>query len=196
MKICICGWYYQEEFYNELKKSKYDITIISNKSEVPESISKMFNNIVIRKNIGLEFGAYNHYVKNNEVDDSILFLHDDTLITIEQINQIEESCRCLDQAYIFANYDEQKKNGGKHGRCIYMSAKFLNYLKTEHSGIPYDERNNGYNGTSKNPEGLDYNESINRYHRLLGRIRDKKLGFKILYRIHIKDIKLGRRGKL
>lgn len=195
MKICICGWYYQKEFYEELSKTDYDITIISNKKEVPEDINKKFKTI-IRENIGLEFGAYNHFLINSTIDDSVLFLHDDTLVSIEQLKEIEEICKNLDQAYIFKDLTEQNNNGGKHGRCIYMSSKFINYLKEEHKGIPYDSKNKGYNGTTKNPEGLDYNESINRYHKLLGRIRDKKLGFEILYRIHIKDIKLGKRGKI
>lgn len=195
MKICVCGWYYQEEFYNELSKTNYDITIISNKKEVPEDIKKRYN-VIVRENIGLEFGAYNHYLQNTIPDDSVLFIHDDTLITIEQLKQIEEACHNLDQAYIFKDYEHQKNNGGKHGRCIWMSKKFLEYLKKECNGIPYDERNKGYNGTQKNIDNLDYNEGINRYHKLLGRIRDKKLGYNILYRIHIKDIKLGRRGKI
>lgn len=195
MKICVCGWYYQKEFYEELSKTDYKITIVSNKKEVPEDINKKYNTIV-RENIGLEFGAYNHFIMNTTIDDSVLFLHDDNFITEDNIEPIEVMCEELDQAYIFRDFTEQKNNGGKHGRILYMSSKFINYLKEEHKGIPYDEMNNGYNGTTKNPNNLDYNKGINDYHKLLGRIRDKKLGFNILQRIHVPNIKLGKRGKL
>lgn len=197
MNICICGWYYLQEFYNEVLKTDYKITIISHKNYVPEFLKENKNqkfSFTSIENIGLEFGAYNYYLNNYLLDDTI-FLHDDTLVTIEQLKEIENKCKGLDQAYIFKNQTEQTNNGGKHGRCIYMSKRFLEYLKINY-GIPYDERNTGYNGTTKNTLNIDFNEGIYRYHRLLGRIRDKKEGWNILNRIHIQNIKLGKRGKI
>ena len=62
MKICVVGWYLYEPFYLQLKKvhQNYPVMVVSHQKD------KSYYGLphVEIPNIGLEFGAYDYYLKN------------------------------------------------------------------------------------------------------------------------------------
>jgi len=154
MKICICGYYYKEEFLQAMAhiKSKYEIHIIANKrwerDNIPDGIK-----VTKRENIGLEWGAYDFYLKNIwDGKSDVLFLHDDIRFRpiihdykfvgptkiIDSIAKIKD-----DQVYFFSSTSHAEKNYYIHGRALKCSRKFLEALK-ENGGFPYDENNSSH----------------------------------------------------
>lgn len=229
MNICIVGWYFYDDFYSVMRKvnKTHDVSIVSHKYEFNKLQSYNIPYITI-DNIGLEFGAYDFYIKNCwDKESDVLFMHDDIEITdIQVFDRIEKDMKekNIDQSYIFTDKEEEKNNGGKHGRSIYMSAKLLNFMlnykfKTEESidhvdnhhnigtllkgtgeyyGIWYDPNNNGHT-TGKPPIGVrHYNEMIYTFHRTMGRIRDRRYGnekMNVVNRSFYPEIHCGKRGK-
>lgn len=204
MKICICGWYYYEDFYKKINlvKDKYEVMIVAHRDDKfkLDSIGLPY---IIKENIGLEFGAYDYYLKNIwDKESSVLFMHDDVaikdIIAFDKIAKLEEDG--VDQAYIFKSEAEQVNNGGKHGRAIYISKKLLSFMLNykcnceeskdhydshnpdtillgipDHNGFWYDPLNKGHS-SGKPPKGVrHYNEMIYHFHKYLGRIRDKRV---------------------
>jgi hypothetical protein len=88
------------------------------------------------RNVGLEFGCYDWYLKNKWVGGPVLFLHDDNEITQEALDAIATIQQ--DQVFLFASEAEAEANGKAHGRAMFCSERFLNRLKTD-SGFWYDE---------------------------------------------------------
>lgn len=206
MKVCVVGWYFYEDLYASLREvhKKHEIMIISHKDE-KETLDSLGVPYIITENIGLEFGAYDYYLKNCwDGKSDVLFMHDDAqIIDIDVFNRIAAlSDDGIDQAYLFKNKAEDVNNGGKHGRAIFMSAKLLKFMlnytfETEESkdhvdshhnkgevlkgtgpykGFWYDPNNYGHT-TGKPPSGVrHYNEMIYTYHRTIGRIRDRRYG--------------------
>ena len=100
MKICIVGWYFFESLYASLKEvnKKHEVTIISHKGwecspeengdskdlsltsdpeavEAREFLESCGLNYKIIPNIGLEFGAYDYYLKNCwDKESDVLFI--------------------------------------------------------------------------------------------------------------------------
>ncbi len=201
MKICVVGWYFEPGFMVVLKQIDpvYPVTIISHRSD--SNLNPVSNSLKMFcvKNVGLEFGAYNFYLMRVwDERSSVLFTHDDTRVSdvgvFDRIAEIQHDC-----AYIFRDWAEEKANGGKHGRAIFCSARFLHHLKTK-GGLWYDADNFGYIGNSQprpnRPDGspIDFNEGVNRFHRYLGRVRDAKLGLDVVNRVCFKEYQCGRRG--
>ena len=207
MNICVVGWYFYEELYKTLKdvNKAHEVFIVSHKDDIPKPI--LFDlQYVVKENVGLEFGAYDYFLKNCwDKKSDVLFMHDDIKILDPNVfDKIEEETMRfkIDQAYLFKNKAEEVNNGGKHGRSIFMSSKLLNFMlnykfKTEESedhldihhnkgvvlkgtgeytGFWYDPCNLGHT-TGKPPVGVrHYNEMIYTFHRTMGRIRDKRYG--------------------
>jgi hypothetical protein len=226
MDICIVGWYLYDDLYKILKEvnKKYHVTIISHKgneiktedkddsslnvdsiaSEAKEFLKSCELDYCIVDNIGLEFGAYDYFLKNCwNKESNVLFMHDDVKIT--DINVFDRIAllgdKNIDQSYIFKNKAEEINNGGKHGRAIFMSAKLLNFMLNysftteesvdhednhnkgtilkgtgEYTGFWYDPNNYGHT-TGKPSVGVrHYNEMIYTFHRTMGRVRDRRYG--------------------
>jgi len=241
MNICVVGWYFYEDLYKVLKEVdkkhkvtiishkpvKYNVELISSEDEDVKFLKSTGLKYKIILNVGLEFGAYDYYLKNCwNKKSNVLFMHDD--VDIKDINvfdKIEEETNKLniDQAYLFKNIAEEVNNGGKHGRCIFMSAKLLNFMlnykfKTEESedhvdnhhnkgtilkgtgeytGFWFDPNNLGHT-SGKPPVGVrHYNEMIYTFHRTMGRIRDKRYGnepMNVVKRLYYPDLDCARRG--
>lgn len=205
MKICVCGWYYYDEFYKSLGeiRDKYDVTIIAH-NDNKDKLDTYGIPYIIKENVGLEFGAYDYYLKNVwDRESSVLFIHDDAaikdLIAFDKVAELDS--QGIDQAYIFKSEAEQVNNGGKHGRAIFISKKLLTFMvqyecKCEqsvdhydshnpdtvllgtppHTGFWFDHLNKGHSN-GKPPKGVrHYNEMIYHFHRYLGRVRDKRFG--------------------
>ena len=124
MKICVCGWYYQPRLLDVLREvnSRYPVTIIAHK-EPPAAIPGL--QVVTVPNRGLEFGAYDYYLKQHwGGDDSVLFMHDD--VDVADASAFDDLAAIPhDQAFIFRDELEGRCNQTFHGRMFFCSAKFL-----------------------------------------------------------------------
>jgi hypothetical protein len=204
MEICVAGWYFEPHFLEKLSEvtNKYRVTIVSH---VPDGWDDYHLNgcrVIPIPNIGLEFGCYDYYLKNLWTGRSdVLFIHDDTKIknsvVFNDISNLDVDC-----AYIFRDAAEERANGGKHGRAIFCSARFLAFLiqhecvceqstdredvhhnpgtilkgQGPHTGFWYDKENKGH-VAGKPPVGIrHYNDAIYHFHWTLGRIRDQRCG--------------------
>ena len=126
MNICVCGWFLLPELMAQLKKvsEKHDVYIVSH-SQNKALLDTFGINYCIIPNVGLEFGAYDHYLKNIwDGKSDVLFMHDDVKISdisfFDEISQTKYS-----QAYVFKSEHEAKCNQNMHGRGIFCSGKFL-----------------------------------------------------------------------
>jgi len=224
MKICVCGWYLLPDFLDMLSlvHEKYPVHIVSHTKRIG-SVGPGVP-FCYTENIGLEWGAYDHYLKIHwDGESDVLFTHDDTMVedpgVFDEIAGLD-----WDQAYIFKSPEEEKNNGGKHGRAVFMSARFLEFVKNyscdcpqsqdrpdlhhnhgsilpgtgPHRGFWFDPENDGHH-RGKPPEGVrHYNDAIYHFHWMLGRIRDRKVGnepMKVVGRIFLPGYNCGRRGE-
>jgi hypothetical protein len=206
MEICVAGWYFDYHFLEKLKEVRdiFKTTIVSHVPDAYDRYELNGASVIPIPNIGLEFGCYDHYLKEvwNGRDD-VLFIHDDTKIkdssVFHKISKLDVDC-----AYIFRDMAEEKANGGKHGRAIFCSKRFLNFIKNfecvcqqsvdredvhhnkgtilkgqgPHTGFWYDKDNTGH-VSGKPPVGIrHYNDAIHHFHWVLGRMRDQRCGKK------------------
>lgn len=198
MKICIAGWYLDSELYEKMRNVNGTAFVVSHNLCSVNNDKDEYSGIlsVTIENIGLEFHCYNYYLQNIwDKKSDVLFMHDD--IHIDDVSVFDDiETLTVDQAYIFNNPEEERRNGGKHGRMIYMSAVLLWYLY-QNGGIWYDNTNHGYIGAGeKRPApDMDFNAGINHFHKHMGRIRDdKSLDFNVVNRVFFDKIKFGKRG--
>lgn len=224
MNICVAGWYFHDRCYRALMevKDKYNVVVIShNTDKIP--IRWLQFHCFGAPNVGLEFGAYDFFIKMvwPKFKEDTLFMHDD--VSIDNISVFDSISKLdLDQAYIFRSKQEEVNNGGKHGRAIYMSTKLITFLLQwnrtnrhsasmedphnpgnllpalgEYNGIWYDPNNYGHN-SGKPPVGVrHYNEAIWNFHREMGRIRDNKAGnepMNVVNRIFYPEFRCAKRG--
>jgi hypothetical protein len=172
MKIAVCGWYFRSDFYQMLKhiNDEFPVTIISNK--IIEGIDvQCFNEtrfiLSERENIGLEFGAYDYYIKNLwDGESDVLFIQDDVRllpvmrdyetappnVIFRGISKIRS-----DQAYIFNNDTFAVKNNHIHGRAFFCSARLIKWLLEHNNGIWYDKNNTGHTRGPTPGHCLHYN---------------------------------------
>ena len=190
-KICIVGWYFNKKFLEYLSKDYFKETFI-----VAHRYNKILDdlnfNYKVTKNIGLEFGAYNYYIKKVwDGESNVLFMHDDVKIIKEEfIMNIYKVCSLYDHSYI---WNIKKKKA--HGRCLYLSKKTIKLFLKKNNGIWYDKKNEGF---------LEHNQPSS-WHRKqchLGIIKfhDDISSFVKIYNIKSKvivnkDILLYRRGE-
>ena len=129
MNICVVGWHLSEPFYLQLKKihAKYPAMIVSHLTD------KGYYGLphVDIPNIGLEFGAYDYYVKNlRDGESDVLFIHDDTAISdlcfFDQIADLKN--QGIDQTFIFRDETQARNNQKFHGRAFYCSARFIDHM--------------------------------------------------------------------
>lgn len=225
MKICVAGWFLDDDFYRVLKEINYSIIVISHNPDI-EKLEEIGLPYKIIDNIGLEFGAYDYYLKNEwDRESDILFTHDDTRILDNSVfDKIADlGKQGIDQAYIFKNKAEEVNNGGKHGRAIFMSAKLLTFMISykcncyettdhydrhnpddillgtgPHTGFWFDPYNLGH-ASGKPPKGVrHYNEMIYHFHKYMGWVRDKKLGnppMNVVNRALFEEYNCARRGQ-
>lgn len=201
MNICVCGWYGREfdEFYMTLYKAhkKCPVTVVA-KREDPYW-EEMALPYVVMDNIGLEFGAYDYYLKTIWQGGSTLFTHDDIKLlpiirdfkTAPLENIFEKFAEIpYDQAYIFTNRAEDVHGHGIHGRVIYMSERLLNHIKPE--GIWHDQHNQGI--TDHNTSRYNYNAGISRFDEMM--VEAGKQGFTTKVKVYAPAYWSGYRGKL
>jgi hypothetical protein len=198
MNICVVGWYWDKDFYSVVSgaKKKHSIIVVAHREP---TIKKIPVSYVVIPNIGLEFGCYSHYLTDIWTGGDTFFLHDDTRIAGSKVfDKISETK--FDCAYVFRDRFEEEANGGKHGRAIFCSDKFLEYLKSN-GGFWYDKENFGYTGhkgqkrpNRKDGSPINFNVGIHTFHKTLGKIRNKKIGLNVVNKIYFQEFEAGRRG--
>lgn len=203
MQICVVGYHFWPNFYESLAAQKSEHIkpfVVSHRDRklTDDFLSKTSLSYYCRYNVGLEWGAYNWFLFNMwDGFSDVLFCHDDILIMssdlFEEISRIK-----FDQCYVFKSRDEDRVNGGKHGRGIFMSAKFLQftknypcrckfctlryrsnlkdfyYVEDPHLGFYYDRYNFGFTAGKRPEFSRDYNQGIAHFHSYLGKVRDRK----------------------
>ena len=151
MQICIAGWYYNEQLFkvlNEVNKT-FPVTVVSyfervngtltrdtDTERIPEKIKRVVNPtgipVISNPNGGLEWGNYDYYIKNLwDKKSNILFMHDDIIIYNASVFDIikEKLSRWeYDQAFIFRDEAEEISNGRIHGRALYCSKRFIDFM--------------------------------------------------------------------
>lgn len=140
MNICIVGWYYKEPVYNMIKHLE-NVHCIQHR-DAP----KKHNGIEYHthENIGLEFGAYDYYIRNVWSGDDTLFIHDD--LDIDDIDFFDRVSKIKhDFAFIWNCENDRKLNCGGHGRGFFMSEKQIQWM-LENGGFYYDPKNKGFIG--------------------------------------------------
>jgi hypothetical protein len=202
MKICVCGWYYYPGFYRELKKVKdlYSVYVVCNRES--DEVNGLQH--TIRENVGLDWGAYNYYLKNVwDRRSPVLFMQDDSKVDgmyvfmqIEGIQKHEDK----DVVFLFENGVEAARNSNAHGRAFYCTPRFLSAI-LEDGSFPYDEGNCGFVArgsykSEKPPEGCKHhNYGIWQFISQIQRInRVKKYNPRSV--MTFSGLRLGRRGKL
>ncbi len=200
----------------------WPVLIVAHRS--PPNGDKYFPSVET-PNVGLEFGAYDFFLKNHwDKESSVLFMHDDVEASFEAFAAIEDACFHFDQAFIFADEEEEKRNysmsygGGVHGRGVYCSSRFLQWFDKElcecHEAKGYRDRHNPqYLLSGTGPHGgfwFDPNNSSHTWGPPPEGVRDyntatihfamraseaKRQGMKALERVYISEFRAAKRGK-
>jgi hypothetical protein len=156
MKICVVGWYYYESFYTflEMVAGRFPVTIVAHQKNFISPLPT-----VEKPNVGLEWGAYNHYLMNVwDGKDEVLFTHDD--VDLKSSKPFDEvACiKGYDCVFIFRRTQDVRMDLGGHGRCLKMSPRLMDFLRNHkcrcnywkrtsggnfHTGLYYDESNTG-----------------------------------------------------
>lgn len=205
MKICVCGWYYMESIMRDLKEvnETYPVFIVAHQYDQKLEGFKWRE----RENIGLEWGAYDWYLKNQwDGKSDILFMHDDVRmrptfdaydsIPVTMIfGAIERLANEYDQVYIFRSQDERKENNKLHGRAFLATAKLLQYLLDNEGGIWNDVDNTGHT-MGPTPEWCKhYNEADYKFRDTLLKIDSLGTGMSVNNSIILPSFDCARRGK-
>src|SRR5574343_2002076 len=99
MKICVCGWNFNPEFMRQLElvHKKYPVVVVSHRNR-PIRLPHVYI-----PNVGLEWGAYNYYLKYiYDGKGKVLFTHDDN--DVEDVGVFDELAKCeLDAGFVFRN---------------------------------------------------------------------------------------------
>jgi len=205
MKIAVCGWYFHEKLYASLWRvnQKYPVFIIAHGDHELLKICDL--PYMVKENKGLEWGAYNYYIKNIwDENDSVLFMHDDMellpfvkdyeIIPPEFVFNFLSKIEC-DQAYIFQTRRDEVLNFGHHGRMVFMSERLLRILKRQ-GDLPFDKNNEGYTGQDRKPENVKFhNYGIMAIDEKFREIQESRPGWKLLQKIYAPSIDMGYRGK-
>ena len=156
MMICVCGWYYYPDLLGILdqvvRERKHKVWIVAHRyNPILENYSIDY---VIRANRGVEYGAYDYFIKNLwDYKSKVLFMHDDVEIQpimrdykmlpktalFDSLEKVE-----VDLGYIFEGAFDELRNFGIHGRGILMSPKCIQYLLDHNDGIWWDKNNDGH----------------------------------------------------
>jgi hypothetical protein len=191
MKICVCGWYFDDNLYASLWRinQKHPVFIVAHKdSEMLKSCDLPYEVI---ENTGLEWGAYNHYIKNVWDGDAVLFMHDDIRIKPVVVDYVispgESVFNVLakiehDQAYVFQDRREDVLNYGQHGRMVFLSERLVTLLHPY--GLPSDTKNEYH-----------YNHGTNAAYAAFIEIQRKRPGWALLKKVYAPNLDFGYRGK-
>ena len=221
MQICVSGWYFEEELFEIFKANKqFDISIVIYYNRANGTIVKDYDKMPVPQMVdtyvkasgvrvykipvaGLEFGGYDYFIKNIwDRESPVLFMHDDvTIYNPDVFTTIEETLKKweYDQAFIFRDEKEEISQGRIHGRGMYCSKRFIDFMLAHtcecsqafdhehphyegfkpkvildgtgpHRGIWYDPYNLGEHTQGKPPKHCrHYNDGIYHFATFAGR---------------------------
>lgn len=143
--VCVVGWYFRPEFYallQTLLAQGVAVAVLTHRAPPPPLDLSRFVTVAL-DNVGLEWGAYDRFLRGIWQTGPTLFLHDDTDATIGVIQEIFDiqSQRNLDVAFVFSSLESQEQNKGHHGRAWIASDRGLRALRAR--GIWFDASNTG-----------------------------------------------------
>jgi len=205
MKICVCGWYYMDSIYRDFEEvnKTYPVFVVAHKED--EKLAGFDH--YVRENTGLEWGAYDWYLKNEwDGESDVLFMHDDvrmrptfceydTVPVIQVFKAVENLAKEYDQVYIFRSMQEKKENFGLHGRALLCSARFLQYLLDNEDGIWNDVDNTGHTMGPTPDWCKHYNEADYKFRDTLTKIDALETGMSLNNIVLISPFDCARRGK-
>ena len=150
MQICVSGWYFEEDLFKIFGANKqFDISVLTYYNRANGTIKKDYDKIPVPEMIdtyvkasgvhhyeipvaGLEFGGYDYFIKNYwDKKSPVLFMHDDVVIYNANVfTIIAKTLRKweYDQAFIFRDEAEEISQGRIHGRGIYCSKRFIDFM--------------------------------------------------------------------
>jgi len=141
-KICVVGWHYFSNVYKQLSQSDFDVYVVAHRYH--EILDDLKLNYTITKNIGLEYHAYDWYIKNVwDGESGVLFMHDDIGTNDSFFDVIFKKADSCDELSIFGS-NESHKFYKYSGRCFYYSGRLIGHLLKEYDGIFYDINDKGY----------------------------------------------------
>jgi hypothetical protein len=185
VRICVVGWYFNDSCLKVLAESRHDSFFVCHK-EPPKPI----HNSIVIPNVGLEFGCYDWFLKNEWKDSDVLFMHDDNEITEDALDLIANLDR--DQVYLFTSEQEAKANGHCHGRAMFCSEKFLRKLYVD-GGFWFDEGNHGNISATSTTEPNYHNQGIEMFRAYLSSLPKSMTVNRVAI---VPGLKCGYRGRL
>lgn len=193
MQVCVAGWYFDRGLFGLLPivNKIHPVFVVANRDHLILRSNRLRSHV--RENAGLEFGAYDWFLKHEWNGHSpVLFQHDDVKVEegVGTYNVIADMGKSLDHAFIFSSMEEAKYNRQSHGRAFYCSEKLLDILLREYGGFWYDQDNHGNVCDGK---GV-FNEAISRF-RNLTRELGKKYGLFSGKYVIVPTFKCARRGQ-
>ena len=205
MQICVCGWYYFPKLMPILKRvhetTEHDVFIVAHREN---AWLEEFDHY-IRENKGVEYGAYDWFLKNQWDRESPVFLmHDDVNIlpimrnyeivsplgVFNSISEIE-----YDLAYVFKNVTDERVNYGVHGRGIFMSPRFIMHLLIYNKGLWWDKNNDGHIAGPTPEHCHHFNEADYRFRTFWRDMQEKGIDMKVGMPVYIPAFDAAYRGR-
>lgn len=185
--------------------TQYPVTVIGHRTP-PGGVD--VPGLDLTENIGLEFGAYDHYLRFHWIwhRDDVLFMHDDVKLSdVSFFHKVAARLQDgVDQAFVFRDETRAAANQRWHGRAFFCSSRFLvhtlaflcdcqeskDHVDTHnpqhvlrgqgvHNGFWYDRENIDHT-RGKPPVGVrHYNTAILHFARFCGRVGSGRFGVRM-----------------
>jgi len=145
IEICVVGWYFSSNIYKQFKKSPFRFHIVAHRhNDILDNLDFKYSVI---KNIGLEYGAYDWYIKNAwDKKSDILFIHDDIELRnfTKTFSNVFKKIRDNNISFSHILGIKDIKRNSNCNRCVFLSSKIVKLLLKKYGGIQYDLYNRGY----------------------------------------------------
>ena len=213
LAVCVCGWYLEQfdQLYRALFKLNrfrgVPVHVVSHRES--DFLDLMSLPHTVGENRGLEFGAYDLYLKKVwDRESNVVFMHDDIelrpVITRDFRVPPEDAAwevfktAQYDHAYVFRDRGEDVVNDGKHGRMFFASKRLLEFY-LEKGGFPFDEKNEGHTEHDRSrPDGVKpFNYAVNFFDMMLDEAAGR--GMKVRQPVYLPQFApchRGERGKM
>ncbi len=141
VKICLVGWHFSKTMYKPLSKCQLDVHVVAHRYN--DMLDNLGFNYSVIKNVGLEYGAYDYYIKNIwDKKSAVIFMHDDGKLKNNAMNEIVNKCKSVDIGYILGATCNIKRKTST--RCFYLSSKAIKLFLNKFGGIGFDTNDRGY----------------------------------------------------
>ena len=190
MNVCICGWYYHKPFIGAMNSPppfRHNIWVVGHRDGDAGKLQK-----VIIKNMGLEFHAYDHFLKNIWAGGDTLFIHDDTEFKFTAWDKVELLPQLFDQVFIHENGIAELALGFAHGRAFFCSDRFLTRLSND-GGFWCDDENPEIDYEISTQEKT-HNRGIRSFLHYTQKLK-ANTGWPVCQVVNIPEIRNGRRGE-